>query len=66
MTFQLHQLMPRHLYSVIRTDALGQSSICSTFYNPNVAEKEAERLQLEPAAVANGWVYTVQEHMMTN
>jgi len=59
---QLLRIRPVQIYSVVCTDAFGQTNIISSLMSHTAALTLAERLQLEPAAVANGWVYTVQEH----
>jgi hypothetical protein len=59
---QMLRLRPVQIYSVVCTDAFGQTNITHSLMSHTAALTLAERLQLEPAAVANGWVYTVQEH----
>ncbi len=63
---QLLRIRPVQIYSVVCTDAFGQTNITHSLMSHMAALTLAERLQLEPAAQANGLVYTVQEHMLTN
>ena len=63
---QMLRVRPIQIYSVVCTDAFGQTNIINSLVSHTAALTLAERLQLEPAAQANGLVYTVQEHMLTN
>jgi hypothetical protein len=59
---QLLRIRPIQIYSVVCTDAFGQTNIISSLMSHTAALTLAERLQLEPGAADKGLVYTVQEH----
>jgi hypothetical protein len=56
---------PVHLYSVVEIDALGTRNIVRTFIKQNLAQREAELLQVTERAQEQGLIYSVEQHHLT-